>query len=308
MARHDRSARDGIRHADPRIRHEHREHAPAVVGKGDARVRLQRVQRRRLRAGGPDKERNRDDLEGALSERQQVLGQGASPEAGVLLCRGLAAGHHPPVQALARVVRRVRRQDRDPAQRHTPCDRSRRTDASAGRRRGRGVGPGVGHHRRVFRLHEPHRDARSARAVVGRTARQGPAAPPADHLRDQPSIHEARARQLPRRRCPLFADVDRGRRRAPRRALDPHGPSRDRRQPFGERRVVAAQRHPEEGPVPRLCRDVPRAFQQQDEWHHSAAVVAALQPGAVGPDHGAHRRRMGRRSQPAREARCTHGR
>ena len=98
----------------------------------------------------------RDGLEGPLPERQHGARQGAAARAADLLRLLLRAGCHPPLQAVEQGLGRVRRQGRDAAQRHAPGDRHRRTDARAGRRRGIGLGRGLGHRRPRLRLHESH--------------------------------------------------------------------------------------------------------------------------------------------------------
>ena len=55
-------------------------------------------------------------------------------------------------------------------------------------------------HAKGPRVHEPHAAARGAGEVAGRTARRAAAAPPRDHLRDQPPVPRRGPRALRRRR------------------------------------------------------------------------------------------------------------
>ena len=88
----------GLRHADPRLRQRHRQH-PAPLGGQEPRASSTSTTSthgdyvRRRRGQGAVGEH----LQGALPQRQRLRGQGAAPEAGVLLRLGHAAGHHPPL-------------------------------------------------------------------------------------------------------------------------------------------------------------------------------------------------------------------
>ena len=57
-----------------------------------------------------------------------------------------------------------------------------------------GLGRGVGDHRRDLRLHQPHAAARGAGEVAAGAVRRVAAAPPRDHLRDQPPLPRRGAR------------------------------------------------------------------------------------------------------------------
>ena len=80
-----------------------------------------------------------------------------------------------------------------PAQRHPPGHRGAGAHADPRGRQGVRLGPGLGDHPAVLRLHVPHAAARGPRGVAGRAAGTAAAAPPRDHLPDQ--------RRVPRRRC-----------------------------------------------------------------------------------------------------------
>ena len=68
----------------------------------------------------------------------------------------------------ARHLRQLRREGRDPDERHAPGAGGRRADAHPGRRARAGVGARRGRSTRgTLRLHEPHAAARGARAVAG---------------------------------------------------------------------------------------------------------------------------------------------
>ncbi len=80
----DRAGR-AVRHADRRLRQRHGQHPAPVVGARDPRVRLQRLQRRRLPARGRGQGDQREHLQGALPQRRVGGGQGAATAAAVLL-------------------------------------------------------------------------------------------------------------------------------------------------------------------------------------------------------------------------------
>ena len=135
----------GLRHARARVPQQHgQQHAP-LVREEHAGVRPGLLQPRRLREGGRGEGQVRDHLQGAVPERQRVRGQGAAPEAGVLLRGRDPAGHHPPLQEERRAgLQRLPRPGGRPAQRHPPLRGHPRADADppghgedrAGRRRG----------------------------------------------------------------------------------------------------------------------------------------------------------------------------
>ena len=115
--------------------------------------------------------------------------------------------------------------------------------------------------------------------MAARVVRAVAAAPPGDHLRDQPPPARRRADALSRRRRPRRAhEPHRGRRRA----QDPHGQPGHRRLAQHQRRgrdPLRAAAH-DDGQGPR--RDVPRALQQQDQRRHAAALAAAGNPALAG--------------------------
>ena len=98
---------------------------------------------------------------------------------------------------------------------------------------------GVGHHAPRVLLHQPHAAARGARGLAGRVLRAHPAAPPADHLPDQPRASSTRSRRATRGQRPPPAHVaDRRGRRAP----GAHGAPRGRREPHRQRRGASCTR------------------------------------------------------------------
>ena len=103
---------------------------------------------------------------------------------------------------------------------------------------------GVGHHATHLRLHQPHAAARGAGALAARSVRRAAAAPPGDHLRDQPPLPRRGAQPLLRRRRARRAPVAH---RRERRALRAHGQPRLRGQPRDQRRGGAALRAAEAG-------------------------------------------------------------
>ena len=98
--------RAAVRLVHRRPRHRHREHAAAVGGARDARLRPAVLQRGRLPPRGRREDRHREHLEGPLPERPERRGQGAAAQAAVLLRRLLDRRHRPPVQAAAQRLRR----------------------------------------------------------------------------------------------------------------------------------------------------------------------------------------------------------
>ena len=71
-----------------------RQHAAAVERQGDARLRPEGLQRRRLPAGGPRPGLRREHQQGAVPEGLDPAGQGTAPAAAVFLRRLLAARLH----------------------------------------------------------------------------------------------------------------------------------------------------------------------------------------------------------------------
>ena len=73
--------------------HRHREHAAAVGGARDARLRPAVLQRGRLPPRRRGEDRHREHLQGPLPQRPERGGQGAAPQAAVLLRRLLDRRH-----------------------------------------------------------------------------------------------------------------------------------------------------------------------------------------------------------------------
>jgi starch phosphorylase len=78
----------------------------------------------------------------------------------------------------------------DPAQRHPSLDRRGRADAHPDRPAPLRMAARLGHRHPQLQLHQPHADARGAGDLAGRPVRARAAAPPADHLRDQPPLSQ----------------------------------------------------------------------------------------------------------------------
>jgi starch phosphorylase len=108
-----------------------REHPAAMVGQIDPRVQPAGVQPGRLHCRGRRAQQLGDHLQGALPQRQHHAGQGAAPQAGILLRLRHPARHHAPLPRPPRVIRPAARQGRHPAERHPPGTGRGRTDAPA---------------------------------------------------------------------------------------------------------------------------------------------------------------------------------
>jgi hypothetical protein len=78
------------------------------------------------------------------------------------------------------------------AKRHTPHTRHPRAPTHSNRSGGSGVGRGLDHRSSHFRLHQPHRPARSTGEVVRPSLPTPPAPPPPDYLRHQPALPAVR--------------------------------------------------------------------------------------------------------------------
>ena len=93
------------------------------------------------------------------------------------------------VRRFRRTQHRLERASREgghPAQRYAPVDGRSRADANSARRGAPRMGPGLGHHAANSGLYQPHAVARSAGEMAAGVLRDAGAAPPGDHLRDQP--------------------------------------------------------------------------------------------------------------------------
>ena len=132
--------------------------------------------------------------------------------------------------------------------------------------------------------------------------RGDPAAPPPDHLRDQPPLSRGGAPPLPRRRGPAPAHVDRGRGRAAGGCAWRTWPS------SGSHQVNGVSQIHTDLMKKTIFADFEQFFPGQDhqhhERHHAAPLAAPGQSGPVRAHHVAHRRRLGQRSRRAQEARA----
>ncbi len=106
------------------------------------------------------------------------------------------------------------------------------------------------------------------------------------------------------RRAPAAHVAHRGRRRA----AGAHGAPEHRRQPFGQRRVRAAQPSRPDDAGPRLLRPVAGALQQQDERRDAAALAGAGQSAPGRAHHRDHRRQVDHRPRAAPGTRAVRGR
>ena len=80
-----RRHRRAVRHADPRLPHQHRQHAAPVARRSARVVRLRGVQSRRLLRRGQQEDRVGEPDQGPLPERRSDPGQGAAARAAVFL-------------------------------------------------------------------------------------------------------------------------------------------------------------------------------------------------------------------------------
>ena len=230
-------------------------------------------------------------------------GRARSPaQAGVLLRRLRDRGHRSPLQEDAQELRRLREEERDPAQRHAPGDRDRRADARARRPRAacRGTAPG----------RSPSRPAAT------RTTRSSPRRSSAGRSRCSSGSCRGTSRSSTRstaascarswRASPVTTRASgacRSSKRAPRRGGD--GAPRRRRLARGQRRRGAPHRSPQARRAPRLRGDDAGEVLQQDERRHAAPLALALQPAPLRAHHRGHRPGVGHRSRSAREARAS---
>ena len=197
---------------------------------------------------------------------------------------------------------RVRRQVRDPAQRHAPGARGPRADAPAHRRARPRLGRGVGSGAALDRVHEPHAAARGARdlaaaavrsACCRATSRSSTRSTGASSTR---SARGSRATTRALRRMSLIGeDGDKH---------GAHGAPRDGREPPRQRRRGAALAAAARDRAARLRRAVARAVHQRDQRRHAAPVRRAREPAARRADHRGDRRRLAARPRSAARARA----
>ena len=307
VGRHRRRPRHALRHAGPRLPHRR----PSTRCASGRRGPSQEFDLGDFNEGdyiGADRGARplREHLPRALPERQRLRGPGAAARAGVLLRRA------PPCRTSSAATRSA-----------TACSTSRTASASST------ASPS----KVAIQLNDTHpalaiagadadpasttrgstgtRPGTSPRATFGYTnhtvmpealerwpvapPRPHAAAPPADHLRDQPRASSTRcasASAPTTRAAAACRIIEEGRREA--RA---HGAPRDRRQPLRERRRRAAHRDPEDASVFRDFYELwPEQVQQQDQRHHPAPLAPARATRALSAlDHRGHRRRLGHR-------------
>ena len=210
LARHPRQAvhadRHPVRPPGGRLRRQDHQHAPAL-GRGGARLlRLPGVQQRRLRRrGGRDARRPNRSRASSIPTTPRAWGRGCascrsiswSPARWPTSCGASAAatptGTRCPRRSPSSSTTRTR--DGGPG-----------TDADPAGRGAARLGPGLGPHAADAGLHQPHAAARSPGEMAGRLVRDAAAAPPGDHLRDQPP--------LPRRRSAAASPATRAASRA----------------------------------------------------------------------------------------------
>jgi hypothetical protein len=145
LGRRARGLGDGLRHSDRGLLQRHGQHAAAVVGQGQPRVRPAELQLGRVRARGREQDQHREHIEGAVPEGRPVRRQGAAAQAAVLLRVGDAAGRAAPLPEVRRAaLGGAAAEGRDPAERHAPGAGHPRADADAGRRAWARVGTSVG--------------------------------------------------------------------------------------------------------------------------------------------------------------------
>jgi len=141
--------------------------------------------------------------------------------------------------------------------------------------------------------------------VVGRAARRAPAAPPGDHLRDQPPVRRRDPLAVRGRRGARGAHVDHRRGRRARRA---HGAPGHGRQPHGQRRRRAPFPSAHRDGAARLLRAVAREVCERHQRRHAAPVPGGQQPAARNAHHQPDWRRLAEGPRPASRPRAAGGR
>ena len=195
--RPDRPPRRALRPAGRRLRRPDGQHAAALGGRGDGRVRLRRVQRRRLLRRGPREGRGREPDPRPLPRRLHPRRRGAAVRPGALPRLLLARRHRPAVPETRERLEGPPRQGRHPAQRHPPRAGRRRADADPARRGRARLGRGVGPDRADPRLHQPHAPAGGPGAVAGPLLRDAGPEAAGDRLRGQPPVPRRGPRSRP---------------------------------------------------------------------------------------------------------------
>ena len=183
-----KTPRHSLGHSHPRLRREHRQF-PAPLG--IPRPRTNSTSQTFNRGGYVEARRTKKPW---AKPSPRSFTRTTRPRSGkelrlrpaILLRLLLAAGHHPPLPQAQRDLGRLSRQGRHPAQRHPPRHRRRRADAHPRRRKRPRLGRRLGHRQQSLRLHQPHAAARGAGKMARAAVRARAAAPPPDHLRNQP--------------------------------------------------------------------------------------------------------------------------
>ena len=194
-----RAGRQGrlLRHPDPGLRREHLQHADAVERAApSSRSRWTRSTPATTTRPSRTRSVSETVTKVLYPNDEPEVGQAASSAAAVLLRVVLAAGHAAHHGRSGRLPRSASCPTEFAIQLNDthPSIARRRADAAARRRTQTRLGRGLGDHRGDVRLHQPHAAARGAGDVAAGDVRRVPAAPPRDHLRDQPPLPRRGAR------------------------------------------------------------------------------------------------------------------